>query len=660
MKFRNKIVLLASCMVIMVMALSVVIVAWTIRTQNHEASYEGLEKARAFVEYDLAGLQTQLTDASRQMIKAAEIGNVIKFLGDFKDKPAMDFTLDASRKMIAQIYNLAATNQIGQVRIYDQDQDLVALIAIGDDAVTAAYPHRLKDRLAFDVATWKPGEDIKQAAWQTVDQLAIDRPDKPLTASGEHIAGFETFSRRLAASAYLPVSANVFNPEKDAVELRQVGYLTANRTLGQVFAERVARFTGAQINIFTPQGRSAATIEAYDQLDWRFDTDTFSAHGDSGIIGRLDDIEVGDEAFARNLLLLKGASAPVGAIAALSSYATARSNTLEMVKILVLVAAVCVLLAVPVTLIVTNATLRPVQHIIQSIDDGTRQVASAADQVSASSQSLAQGASEQAASIEETSASLEEMAAMTRQNAGNAHQADSLMQEVKVIIDRANSSMDQMTVAMGEITQTGAETQKIVKTIDEIAFQTNLLALNAAVEAARAGEAGAGFAVVADEVRNLAMRASDAARNTSALIDDSVKRIQEGTGMVDVTNKDFDDVAQSAAKVAELIAEIAAASQEQAQGIEQVNGAVTEMDQVVQQNAATAEESASASEELNAQSVQMKGFVEELVLRVGQEHNSGASGLMGGVKRWARKKRGPQENEVRINSAAAIVPRAEG
>ena len=234
------------------------------------------------------------------------------------------------------------------------------------------------------------------------------------------------------------------------------------------------------------------------------------------------------------------------------------------------------------------------------------------------------------------------------------------MQEAKVIIDRANSSMDQMTVAMGEITQTGAETQKIVKTIDEIAFQTNLLALNAAVEAARAGEAGAGFAVVADEVRNLAMRASEAARNTAALIDDSVKRIQEGTGLVDVTNKDFDDVAQSAAKVAELIAEIAAASQEQAQGIEQVNGAVTEMDQVVQQNAATAEESASASEELNAQSGQMKGFVDELVVRVGQEHNAGASGLLRGVKRWARIKRVPAKNQVGVNSAAAILPRTEG
>ncbi len=244
------------------------------------------------------------------------------------------------------------------------------------------------------------------------------------------------------------------------------------------------------------------------------------------------------------------------------------------------------------------------------------EVASAAGQVSAASQSLAEGASQQAASIEETSASLEEMSSMTRQNADNAGQADSLMKEANATIATANDTMDKMTASMSTITQTGEETQKIVKTIDEIAFQTNLLALNAAVEAARAGEAGAGFAVVADEVRNLAMRAADAARDTSALIEESVRQIKEGAELVDVTNKAFDEVAVQADKVTHLVGEIAEASSEQAQGIEQVNTAVSEMDRVVQQNAATAEESASASEEMNAQAAQMSTTVEELVTYV--------------------------------------------
>ena len=170
---------------------------------------------------------------------------------------------------------------------------------------------------------------------------------------------------------------------------------------------------------------------------------------------------------------------------------------------------------------------------------------------------------------------------------------------------------------MQEISKASEETSKIIKTIDEIAFQTNLLALNAAVEAARAGEAGAGFAVVADEVRNLAMRAADAAKNTAALIEGTVKKVSDGTALVKTTNDAFNEVAGSTAKVGELVGEIAAASSEQAQGIEQVNIAVTEMDKVTQQNAATAEESASASEELNAQAEEMKSFVADLAAMVG-------------------------------------------
>jgi methyl-accepting chemotaxis protein len=173
---------------------------------------------------------------------------------------------------------------------------------------------------------------------------------------------------------------------------------------------------------------------------------------------------------------------------------------------------------------------------------------------------------------------------------------------------------------MEEISKASEETSKIIKTIDEIAFQTNLLALNAAVEAARAGEAGAGFAVVADEVRNLALRAAEAAKNTAGLIEGTVKKVKDGGDLVSKTNDAFTEVAKGATKVGELVGEIAAASNEQAQGIEEVNKAMVEMDKTVQQSAANAEESASASEEMSAQAEQMKGVVGELGAIVGGAH----------------------------------------
>jgi len=313
-------------------------------------------------------------------------------------------------------------------------------------------------------------------------------------------------------------------------------------------------------------------------------------------------------------------------------------------------------------ILITISITRPIRRIIEGLNEGSEQVASASHQVASASQSLAEGSSEQAASIEETSSSLEEMSSMTKRNADHAAQSNLLMQESNQVIARANGSMKQLTASMEMISSASAETQKIVKTIDEIAFQTNLLALNAAVEAARAGEAGAGFAVVADEVRNLAMRAAGAAKTTSELIEGTVKRVSEGSEFVTETSHAFEEVALSSSKVTELISEIAAASNEQAHGVEQVNTAVSEMDHTTQQNAANAEESASAAEQLNAQAEEMMAMVGELVTLVEGTSNQGKSraraGNQPGTARLAAKMTRPVQKRIKPKSfnAEDIIP----
>lgn len=279
------------------------------------------------------------------------------------------------------------------------------------------------------------------------------------------------------------------------------------------------------------------------------------------------------------------------------------------------------------SLFLVRTITRPIRRVVEGLTAGAEQVSSASDQISQSSQQVAQGSGEQASGIEETSSSLEEIASMTKQNASNAGEANGLMSEVSGLVNNGKKSMDRLSAAIEEIKKSSDATSKIVKTIDEIAFQTNLLALNAAVEAARAGDAGKGFAVVAEEVRNLAQRASEAARNTAALIEGSVKNADQGVGVASETVKALNEVTASVHKVSKLVSEIAAASKEQAQGIEQVATAVAQMNQVTQANAANSEESASASEELNAQVEEVNGMIKELITVVGEAKRAGNGGI---------------------------------
>ncbi len=272
-----------------------------------------------------------------------------------------------------------------------------------------------------------------------------------------------------------------------------------------------------------------------------------------------------------------------------------------------------ILLSIGMLYFMVNSIIRALNLIISGLGDTSSEVSNAAGQISSSSQSLAEGATEQAASLEETSSALEQMASMTRQNADNATKTNETMIQTGEMFKQSSVHMENMATAMTSISDSSEEISRIIKTIEDIAFQTNLLALNAAVEAARAGEAGKGFAVVADEVRNLAQRSAQAARDTTMLIEKTITNVREGVDVSGKVSESFAGIQQSATTVTRLISEITVATNEQAQGVDQVNTAVAQMDKVTQQNAAGAEEMASASEQLSAQAHQLNGMVEQLI-----------------------------------------------
>jgi methyl-accepting chemotaxis protein len=283
------------------------------------------------------------------------------------------------------------------------------------------------------------------------------------------------------------------------------------------------------------------------------------------------------------------------------------------------------IVGIALAVVITRSITGPLRRIIDGLSSGSQQTASAAAQVSSASQSLADGASRQAAAIEETASSVEEMASMTKQNASNASKARDLAATAKSSADKGGDAMGEMNKAIDDIKQSSDATARILKTIDEIAFQTNLLALNAAVEAARAGEAGKGFAVVAEEVRNLAQRSAEAAKNTAEMIEESVRNAESGVSISRKVDEALGDISEAAKQVNELVADIAAASQEQATGIDQINTTVAQVDQITQTNAAGAEESASAAEELSGQAEELGWMVRELINMVGGAGEAAAS-----------------------------------
>ncbi len=268
-----------------------------------------------------------------------------------------------------------------------------------------------------------------------------------------------------------------------------------------------------------------------------------------------------------------------------------------------------------------NKMTQNLNEVLSNIASSSKEVAASSAQMSASSIALSQGATEQASAIQELTATLDEVSQQTKQNANNSNQANEIAEDTKTKAINGNQQMKEMLDSIEEINNSSSDISKIIKVIDEIAFQTNILALNAAVEAARAGQHGKGFAVVAEEVRILAMRSANAAKETTHLIENSIRKAEDGAKIANKTAEELDSIVNGVTKVASYIKEIANASNEQATGIEQVNQAIYQISQVVQKTSDTSQESASASEELSSQAKVLKEQVGKFVLKRNDSSN---------------------------------------
>jgi len=440
-----------------------------------------------------------------------------------------------------------------------------------------------------------------------ISQIGLETDEGSIVAEATAYAAFLKGKERAGIERALLTSAfaqDVFGPGAYA---RFVSLVTEQATYLEVFQS----LSSSDHATYYEQTVSGPTVAATDQM--RAVATAKFADGGFGIAperwfdkqtGKIELLKKVEDRLSNDLVLHAGQIADAARRSAIVAFA------LMGVLFLGTVAASFLMIR-SITTDLTRIT-----HLLSRNADSA---AASASQLSATSEAIASGASQQASSMEETSATLEEISAMSKENLENTHQANGISSEVMKSVSESREAMGRMAQAIDQIKESSDETSKIIKTIDEIAFQTNLLALNAAVEAARAGDAGKGFAVVAEEVRNLAQRCSEAAGNTSALIEQSNHNADNGVAMTGEVSASLGDVIDGVGKVSEIVAAVTTSFEEQVRGIEEINIAVTQMDQVTQTNAASAEESSSASEELSCQAGELQSMVGDLARVVGSD-----------------------------------------
>ncbi|MFH0730677.1 MAG: methyl-accepting chemotaxis protein [Pseudomonadota bacterium] len=599
------------------------IVYFLIQQQSRERAHSRIEHSIQVVLAQLESKKKELAEVVEGLGKSDMLSNQLALIKDLLGMK-QDIFRQARQMALYFCDNAYVLGGGRQIVIYDANGKWVGAVFVGDDA-TSILTSEPPGGAGYFRAAAPRGKKATENDFSESSEKLLFPLSLSLPLSKETQIAFDTIDNQL----WLRISAPVVDVAQDMI---QRGQVVVSFPIDQRFVSHVSMLTETRVNLFLKGALSAGMLEAYGQLDK-------TAAAVDQRAGLFRTLSVGTDDFFEGVFPLLENGEKIGTASILLSQKETQRNVRQMLLWLMGIAVACLLLVAPITWYFAHSITKPINHAIKGLSDGAEQIFAAARQVSNASQSLAESSSQQAAAIEETSSSLEEMSNMTQQNAGHANEAKAMMGEANRIVDKVNQNMKEMTLAIDEITRSSEETGKIIKTIDEIAFQTNLLALNAAVEAARAGEAGAGFAVVAGEVRNLAMRAAGAAKNTSDLIQHTMKAVKNGNALTHQTREAFKENVDISSKISRLINEISAASQEQAQGIEQVNRAIGEMDTVSQKNAANSEESAAASEQMRAQVIEIKGYVQELVRVV-----EGGSTASDGAGKHLRSEKNPKHS----------------
>jgi len=613
-KVSLKVRLLGTIMasIVLAMLISTITVVFIVSNQGKGYSKQALSNAKKILEEDLKNRKNLMDEAGKNIATVKDIGTIVNFMMTMGKGQGEDVVGGSLKELVENLFNMVISVDLNTLRLYSSEKDLIAFVEKqGEEYLTGFVVTHPETTFVYCVR--KKGQKIDISSWKKERELKNIEAKYSGNVPGESKTGFIKSDKSISFFNLSPIFADIIDKDSGELKKELTGFVKVSKVIGKDLPERIYSLSGIHANVYLGTDLISGTLPTLNKLE--IAKERKNEHD-------LLETKVGDEGFYLAVYPLKEDGSELGSVGLFYPKKIAQENTNTMIIMLTGVAIACILLLIPFGLFVASRINRPILKASLTLGEAASSVSNASSELSMASQTLAEGSNEQAASVEETSSSLEEITSMVKQNANNAMAARDLANEGKMRLQEANKSMKALIETMKKVGMDTESASKIVKTIDEIAFQTNLLALNAAVEAARAGAAGAGFAVVADEVRNLAIRASEASKETQILIGAVLQGAQKGVGLVDETDQRYKDVAISVGKMAELMEEIVGASQEQANGIEQINRAVGEIDKVTQQNAASAEQSASAAQDLLRQAEVLKEVVNELSLIVGQSLSS--------------------------------------
>lgn len=601
---RKRLLGMVVASVVLAMLISSVVVGIVISRQGKTYSEEALKAGQRVLEDELMGRKKAIQEAANNVTLIKDLGTIVNFMMTMGKDQGEDVVGASLKEMVENLYNVAVATDLYGVRLYTSEKELLAFVQKeGELYITGFIVH--KPQTTFVYCKRKKGEKVSIESWERASELKGFDLKFSDEINKSTIVNYASVKGALGFKARAPILADVLDKASGEAKKEITGLIEITSVIGADLPEKVTKLTGIYSNLYINSDLYVGTMKEQKKL---FEL------GSEGV----GVVKVGSDSFYVTTYPIKAENTVISKAVLFYPKKIADQNIFNMFKILVLVAVGSILILIPFGLLMASRIGNPIKNAVSVLANSTQAVMSASSELSVSSQALAEGSNAQAAAVEETSSSIEEMTSMLRQSAENARLAGEMADESKKRLQEANHSMKALINTMRAVGSDSEKASKIVKTIDEIAFQTNLLALNAAVEAARAGAAGAGFAVVADEVRNLALRCAQASKDTQVLIGAVLEGVKKGTGLVDETDQRYRDVALSVGKMAELLSEIVTATQEQANGIEQINRAISDIDKVTQQNAATAEQSAGAAQDLITQANALKDVVSQLSGLVGE------------------------------------------